>query len=333
MVHERLNDVFPDWLIGGGIFSALQNLPVPWANEDIATSLDIEYHGNHSGDKIISPLVKKLKIGSVLSDVDISMLALSIYSIYGLSWGKLWDTLNLEYNPIENYNMVETYDSDGETETVRDYEDSRTVNNTITETRTETKTGTDTLTDDEEHTKTGSDMRTDNLRHGKTGTETHTDDLEETVTPNLTTTSDNKIFGFNSSTAVDSDTNTQQATGNTIKENTGDKTITYALNETDGGFTTTQYNTTDATTGTHETEYDTTNETSATRTETALNNGTIDYTDNETKTASHTLTRTGNIGVTTSQQMLESERNIWMWNIFRDVVFRDVDTILTIQTY
>lgn len=49
---------------------------------------------------------------------------------------------------------------------------------------------------------------------------------------------------------------------------------------------------------------------------------------NETRT----LIRHGNIGVTTSQQMLESEIQLWEWNFF-ETVFKDIDTMLTIQTY
>lgn len=43
-------------------------------------------------------------------------------------------------------------------------------------------------------------------------------------------------------------------------------------------------------------------------------------------------TRSGNIGVTTSQQMAESSLQLWKWNFFYDI-FRDVDSIFTITTY
>lgn len=58
-------------------------------------------------------------------------------------------------------------------------------------------------------------------------------------------------------------------------------------------------------------------------------------TDNETVTDTHSymLTRSGNIGVTTSQQMLESERSLWRWSFFQDVVFPDIDKILTLAIY
>lgn len=65
-----------------------------------------------------------------------------------------------------------------------------------------------------------------------------------------------------------------------------------------------------------------TGETKEVREKTNMNNSTED----------RTLTRHGNIGVTTSQQMLQSEIQLWQWTFFNDV-FKDIDTILTIQTY
>lgn len=52
----------------------------------------------------------------------------------------------------------------------------------------------------------------------------------------------------------------------------------------------------------------------------------------ERETGTRTLTRSGNIGVTTSQQMLESEIKLWEWN-FYETVFKDVDTVLTVPKY
>ena len=50
----------------------------------------------------------------------------------------------------------------------------------------------------------------------------------------------------------------------------------------------------------------------------------------ESKTGYDQLERSGNIGVTTSQQMLEQEINIRKHQFF-DIVFADVDRILTIN--
>ena len=52
-----------------------------------------------------------------------------------------------------------------------------------------------------------------------------------------------------------------------------------------------------------------------------------------TTTRNYRLTRSGNIGVTTSQQMIEQERNVWIWNFFREIVFPAVDRVLTIPIY
>ena len=45
-----------------------------------------------------------------------------------------------------------------------------------------------------------------------------------------------------------------------------------------------------------------------------------------------TTQRSGNIGVTTTQQMLSSERELWMWNFF-DQVYKDIDTVLSLSVY
>lgn len=45
-----------------------------------------------------------------------------------------------------------------------------------------------------------------------------------------------------------------------------------------------------------------------------------------------TTMRSGNIGVTTTQQMLKSEREIWLWNFF-DQVYKDIDTVLSLPIY
>ena len=50
------------------------------------------------------------------------------------------------------------------------------------------------------------------------------------------------------------------------------------------------------------------------------------------RTHERDLTRSGNIGVTTSQQMIESERSLWMWDFFK-IVYSDVDKVLSIPLY
>lgn len=262
MELTRMNDVFPTWATGGGIFSALQNFPVPWKDENISSALDVEYHGNVSGDKFISPLVKKIKSGDVLTDDEKTMIATSIMAVCGVNWAKQWETLSFDYVPIENYRMVER------------------------------------MTDDKTVTEYGkTTTRDDNLSHGRTGTETRTDTATDETTPNLTTSTANKVHGFNSTTGVSSDEQNETQTG----KQTTNRNETNEL----------EINTTDTDTGT----------------QTLTDGGT------DTNTRNYELTRSGNIGVTTSQQMIQSERDLWMWHYFYNVVFPDIDRILTLPIY
>ena len=65
---------------------------------------------------------------------------------------------------------------------------------------------------------------------------------------------------------------------------------------------------------------------------------TRDLTDTETGTDTtagentRKLTRTGNIGTNTFQNLLQQERNTWMYDFFEQV-FKDVDSVLTIPIY
>ena len=67
---------------------------------------------------------------------------------------------------------------------------------------------------------------------------------------------------------------------------------------------------------------------------------TLDTTDNttynstikETDSESHSLHRHGNIGVTTSQRMIESEIVLRKKNFF-EIVFSDIDRLLTLSIY
>lgn len=73
-------------------------------------------------------------------------------------------------------------------------------------------------------------------------------------------------------------------------------------------------------------------------TNTSNNTNTRDLTDTETGTDTtagnntRKLTRTGNIGTNTFQNLLQQERNLWMYNFFEQV-FKDVDSVLTIPIY
>lgn len=274
----KLNEAFSTWLANSALFDQLADFNVPWADDIQSLPLNYEYFGNRSGEKYCSPLVSKLLYNGELSTTAITTLCQVITSLYNENWIKEYATLSAVYNPIENYNMMETMTNDT-TEVEHGHVLTRALDTTEVRTPNITET------------------RTDNLTHGKTGT--------ETTVPNLTTTTDNGITGFNSSTDVH--------TGETKTTNTGTNEIEYNTSETDTGTVNTK------TTGT-----DTTAQTGSV---TDTNSG------RDTHTRNYELTRSGNIGVTTSQQMLQSERDLWKWNFFNDVVFPDIDRVLTLMIY
>lgn len=280
MKMKKLNDVMP---VSSGIFSRLQSLDVPWRELNIAGLLDVEYLYNVAGDRFISPLVLKILSDSeMLNDVQLQQLAEMIFALCSVRWGKLWNTLSFEYNPIENYSMVETMTGD-RTEITYGKTDTRTPN--ITENRTPDITTTVT----------------------PNTTETRTPNTTETRTPETTETVNTDAQGFNSSSFVPTDKQT------TI--NTGTETITVSGSETV------------AKTGTETTTEAGTEARTTTGTDTTRQSG------SDTHERNYTLTRSGNIGVTTSQQMIESERELWNWQFFYDVVFPDLNRVLTLSIY
>ena len=284
----KLTEAFPNWLIGDGIFSELSKLSVPWSTNSI--DLDLEYFGNHSGDKIISPLVSKLLVDDKLTSNSITRLASIIFSLNGDNWSRLYSALQEEYKALQNYNGDET----------------RTVTTTDTGTDTFSHTGSEssTLNDSSSNTRTGSESLessgSDSL--SKTGT----------VGSQGSNLSDNNVFGFNSSSSVPSD-NSNSSNESTDTYNLSDKT-SYGKKDTK-----VYNNVSDS--GSRESTNTVSNESSETETK-----------DLHTNT-SETFHREGNLGVTTSQQMLESEFELRMNYRFFDVVFADVDKTLALQLY
>ena len=71
--------------------------------------------------------------------------------------------------------------------------------------------------------------------------------------------------------------------------------------------------------------------TKSTTTTSATSTNNVDGT--KTTDSDKTLTRKGNIGVTTSQQMLESEVILRNKYLFQDIIFKDLDDILMLDIY
>lgn len=381
MKQVKLKDLYN---LTNSIFTDLQALDVPWKSKNIAQALDVAYMGNQSGNKFVSPLLEQfIDDEGEISSADRATVASVVFALNNENWTKLYNTLSFQYDPIENYSMVEVMTND---QTVTQYGKTNTRTDNLSHSKTGTEqTGynsTDTRTDNLTHTKAGSESvaktHDGNTRGQSTLTKegsenvvkdnTRTFEGGETRTPNTQTS--NSVYAFNSTAPAPT----------SLSNNTGTETNQYLnRSDKDEGSETTSYNgridRNNATNEEHNTESETTSfsdrvdtdaGTSAnvkTGTEatsvsgrdidtgtsanaktgtdtltyntTDANTGTQkdEQTGSDTATRNYRLTRSGNIGVTTSQQMIESERALWLWNFFYKIVFPDVDRVLTLNIY
>lgn len=323
----RIREMY-DSFLDNNIMTDLLDYDVPWKDDVSIINpmlLDMGYAMQSAG-KLIAPIMRSF----IDFDSDYNVVPMSneerqyvagiVYTLYNVKWSKLYALLSMQYNPISNYDMTETETINHET----DYDSTDTgtvtrVNDTDTS-KTVTHTGTNTNVVDTDTT----DMKT------QTGTLTTVIDDETTNTGTVadsgTRTVDDAIFGFNSSEAVDSDTSTETKgntrTNNLTESKDSTETVTRNLSDIDTG-----------TLDTTETE---------TRNLTDTDSGAIDSTDTETRNLASSnngtedtereLHRSGNIGVTTTQQMMQSEIELWQWNFFK-TVFNDIDDVCCLAVY
>ena len=175
-------------------------------------------------------------------------------------WDKLYQTMLLEYNPIENYNRTET----------------RQLSSAATGSSTDG--GTDTLT--------SADSGTDTLTSTDSGTDTvtSTDAGTDSTSSNSTDLKQVKAFDTSDGTFTDKEKDTVNSSGSTIYGKTNTNTSVYGK------------------TNTNTTRYGHTNQNSF------------------NKTDAETINAHGNIGVMSSQQMLEAERNVAKFNIYQIIL-------------
>lgn len=211
------------------------------------------------------------------------------------SWSKKWyrtftkwvEALALEYNPLENYDRMEDYTDTtnrGLTSSGRkDSGNTRTFDNEDKETRDYENKETRDISD--ERTYNNTDERTLDTSNVLDGT------VEEKVSaydsssyqPSRNTDTDN--------TTTDTGTITDAHTGTVTDAGTGTDTFNYTGTDTFNH------------TGTITDEY---------------GEG-VSGSEKENTTAKHTGRLHGNIGVTTSQQMLEAELDIAKWNLYEHI--------------
>lgn len=299
---------------GGRIFDATVTYP-DWLTAQLRASVQDQLFDYSL--RTIQPRLQLLaeELGEDLEDTIQRAVRLRIER-NNYKYATLLATESFDYNPIENYNMTETEEV---TRTKGEQEDSTVYGQAVDSvlhghTVTQTNANTDTTTYANSDTTTHANSDTLTLNTTEDRSSSAEIDGTTSATEGARTDSENKgVYGFNSAAAVPSDTvdrtkGSQTNSGTSHSESTGTDTVTRGGTETTAHAGTV----TDAHTGTVTDGH--------TGTITNANSGT-----DQTTRGSHTdtrtegerqdgevreLTRSGNIGVTTSQQMIQSEREV-----------------------
>lgn len=253
-------------------------------------------------------------------------------------WNRLYATTQYEYNPIENYDRMETGSETG----------AGTVSHSGTDTKTETEThsGADGRT--ESRTEGGRDSVTGSKTSG--GSDTVTDGGRDIVDNSSqmaqggsdgvssAATREHSVAAFDSVASGADDGLVKQTRDN----DTGNTTTNYGKTESAAGQQVTTHGKTEQTSygktesGTEQTSYGHTEDITESKTfgERVSRTGGITHgeqirTDN---TGGHTLRAHGNIGVTTTQEMIKQQRQIELFNIY-DIIIEDFKMRFCILVY
>lgn len=241
-------------------------------------SLSLDYLGNRL-DKILSPLYIRL-IDKYIADGDTQDVAIQhanaklikiIESKYLYNWNRLAEAMFKDYNPINNYDMVETREINEKTDKSIITEESNEFN----------ENGNKTI-----------NIKEDNDTNTSTERELVTNDTEQ-----------QKYAGFNTDTPkIVTETGKN---GNVTESNSGESSESKEINNT-------------------ESEERSGNNSSSSSSETVG-----ELKDNK---RDEELRRSGNIGVTTSQQMIQSEIELRKHNL-EDIIFKNIDEVLFLDYY
>ena len=300
-----LKDLFPNWIRGGGILKTLSEMyKMPWsADFPNVTDFDVDYFGTY-GDRGASPLAiscfEKYN-GRVINDDE--KLVVDDNGNYIVTASGQYILARIIYHRFSTQWSKLYSTMKAEYNPIENYSMTETekTDSTLSNTRNESATNTNTGTVAVSGTNTGT-VSTD------ADTSQSTNLTDTTTVSNNTVNSTSGYKGFNSTDFQDVNSNNSTANGTTTVAHTG--TVTGEDNSTVTNNLASSSNQSNNLTDTHE----------ATNTDTGANS------------TDRTLTRSGNIGVTTSQQMLEAERQVWLYDYF-NTIYKELNTILTIPYY
>ena len=204
----------------------------------------------------------------VYSNPDFYKSAIGLWSNKHYRTFEKWiNALNIDYNPLENYDRMEEWTDSG------------------------IRTNTGTVSDSGTRTNTGTVSDSGNITN--TGTQSTSTTGKDNFTGSGNSTNTDEISAYNSTSFQNDKKNTTNSSNSSETNTTTNSTRTDNLTESN----------------------------SNTRTDNLTESNSNTRTDNSSeKTSSNRIGRAhGNIGVTTSQQMLQSELDIAKWNIYEQI--------------
>lgn len=319
-----------DFFNGKGIFTALSNKNLLYINPENALNLDIDFYLTY-GNRETSPLVDYLLIDNKLTDESQNRLADIILNRFKSNWDRLDLAFNKEYNPIWNKDGTET----------------TTVTNSGREVTFEKGEQSNTFNKGEESNTNDYGVELETVTNGATrqtntlGTETETNSNGEQVTDyseKITNVSNGERKSITENNIAAFNSNTYEKNNKTdVTDNASiDKTTENAHTVTNNGYTDTITKSgrediieTDEVTNTTNKSAHMDIVTNSSREDNTIEGNRTDKTTEGENTITTTNIYGGNIGITSTQELLTQEFELRNKYNFYDIIFKNVQSILT----
>lgn len=291
-----LNKLF-NFTDNDGIFTYLNTYNVPWKNDIDVDILDLDYHTKH-GTKVIGKAVKTFLTNDGLSTTNKQKLAKLIYYKNKVKWEELYSSLGLydEFNPLYNTDWSET----------ERIEHRGTNGKTFNIGQKST-----TFSKGQQINNSSKGAQTNN---NTIGSQTFTEGAQSNTTGAQSNSVEGQVSAENVSSYSNKDKSTESLGART--DSIGEKINT---NSTRSDSVTEGARQDSYTDGARQ---DTNIEGAQTNSE----NGTDNFVD------IHTIERAGNIGITSSDQLIAGFRKIVNWQFF-DQVYEDINDVLVLSVY
>lgn len=296
MMKLTLNSLFK-FKENDGIFTYLNNYDVPWKSDIDVDILDLDYHTKH-GTKIIGKAVQTFLTEDGLSTQNKNKLSKLIYYKNKVKWEKLYSSLALydEFDPLNNTDWKETERLEHRGTNGKTYNIGQ-------------KSTTFNKGQQVNNSNKGAQINNNNI-----GSQTFTEGAQSNTTGAQSNSVEGQVSAENVSSYSNKDKSIESLGART--DSIGEKINTNSTRSDS------------MTEGARQDSY-----TDGARQDTNIEGAqTNSESGNDSFTDIHTIERAGNIGVTTSGQLIDDFRRVVNWQFF-DEVYKDINDVLVLSVY